>query len=346
MSRRALFLCAALCGGTLAGQVTAHYINVGQAASALLEFKSGAVLIDAGGEDTGDNVYRQHLAGYLNDFFASRPDLHKTLDGVIISHPHIDHTLLLMDVMQSFTVHSLVDNGADKGSGIAQLKKARQFAKARKITYVAVGDAGVRQRGRNLPLIDPAESGAPEIVLLSGFRGCDNANNDSIAVRIKTKEAALLFAGDAEDEDQTCKPELAALGEKYGQTGLLNGQVYHVAHHGSANGTTADFLKLVSPQITVMSAGDPGRSKPGNFHAFQFGHPREAAVNILMQTSTGTREAKDVVIFPAVKQTKTVSMTQAVYCTCWDGDVKIQFAEGQMTPTISTSGFRPKVAVR
>src|SRR5437773_11742169 len=46
-------------------QVAVHYINVGQAAAALIEFPSGLVMIDAGGEDTSDHpsaeVYRQHL---------------------------------------------------------------------------------------------------------------------------------------------------------------------------------------------------------------------------------------------------------------------------------------------
>jgi hypothetical protein len=44
-------------------------INVGQAASALIEFIGGAILVDAGGENTGDDVYRTHLLNYLNDFF-------------------------------------------------------------------------------------------------------------------------------------------------------------------------------------------------------------------------------------------------------------------------------------
>ncbi|MBI3405299.1 MAG: hypothetical protein HY046_07545, partial [Acidobacteria bacterium] len=72
---------------SLHGQVTAHYINVGQAAAALLEFKSGAILIDAGGEETDNDVYGDHLVAYLKAFFGRRADLHNTLDGIIISHP-------------------------------------------------------------------------------------------------------------------------------------------------------------------------------------------------------------------------------------------------------------------
>jgi beta-lactamase superfamily II metal-dependent hydrolase len=43
------FLLLLVLGRTAIAQITAHYINVGQAASALVEYPSGAILIDAGG---------------------------------------------------------------------------------------------------------------------------------------------------------------------------------------------------------------------------------------------------------------------------------------------------------
>jgi beta-lactamase superfamily II metal-dependent hydrolase len=327
-------------------QVTARFINVGQAASALIEFKSGAILIDAGGENTGDNVYRNHLLSYLNDFFKSRPDLDRTLSGIIITHPHKDHTMYLMDVMKNFSVLTLVDNGGNSGSGVGNLKKARKFARDKKLEYVAVGDPSIRKRGRRLPLIESEGPGAPEITLLSGFRGCDNPNNDSIAVRIKTEEAVLLFTGDAENEDRKCEPELSKLATKFGNTSLLAAQVYHVAHHGSFNGTTPEFMKLVSPQISIISAGDPNRKKPGTFHAWQFGHPREVAVNTITEFTSGSRSdlgrvSGDSVVFSAAKQPETVPISKAVYCTCWQGDLKIEYRIGQTTPNVSSTGFRP-----
>ena len=87
-------------------QVTVHYINVGQAAAALVEFDSGLIMIDAGGEDTSDRpsgeVYRQHLIDYINNVFTAHPSWDKTIEGLIISHPHTDHTMLIMDVLKQF----------------------------------------------------------------------------------------------------------------------------------------------------------------------------------------------------------------------------------------------------
>jgi len=167
-------------------------------------------------------------------------------------------------------------------------------------------------------------------------------------VHIKTAETALLFTGDAENEDKTCTPELSALADKYNKTLLLNAEVYHVAHHGSFNGTTPEFMKLVTPRIAVISAGDPLRKGPGQFHAPQFGHPREIAVTMVTDSVTGTRSDfgethKSVTIFSKVQTPKTISMDKALYCTCWDGDVKVRYKQGETTPTITMTNFRPNV---
>jgi competence protein ComEC len=341
-----LLVCLFLGAFSASGQITAHYINVGQAASALVEFPSGAILIDAGGEKTDDDVYGDHLVQYLKNFFKDHPSLNDTLDAIIISHPHIDHTMYLMDVMENFTVRTLVDNGGDSGSGIGPLNKARAYAKSHGIDYIAIGNAGITKRGKKLDLLASEGPGAvPKILALSGLRGCSNLNNDSIAVRIEMGAASLLFAGDAENEaDSDCDAELGVLEDRFQGTALLKASVLHVPHHGSYNGTSDDFLKLVTPQVAVISAGDPDRHTPGAFHAWQFGHPRAVAVTTLENDTSGTRtSSKFVVVLPSVKKTQTVTMSKAVYCTCWDGDVVVAFSAQGSTPTVSTDNFRPPV---
>src|ERR1041385_9446692 len=70
-------------------QMKIHVIDVGQADSSLLEFKKAAVLIDAGGESTGDDRDKEHLLSVLNDFFKRRTDLSKTLHVCYIELPQI-----------------------------------------------------------------------------------------------------------------------------------------------------------------------------------------------------------------------------------------------------------------
>ena len=365
---RSVLLGACACVASLHGQVTVHYINVGQAASALVEFQDGAILIDAGGESTSEkpsgDVYRRHLIDYLNQVFAKHPDWNKTIEAIIISHPHKDHTMFLMDVMNNFTVHTLIDNGAECGSGIDDLKKARAFATSKQINYLAVRDKNIHAGGLGVHLLPGESADGPQILLLSGGRNCLNANNDSIAVRVVTKEVSMLFVGDSENEDSAaksscpqpqskCVPELSMLADKYGPAHLLKADLYHVAHHGSYNGSTEEFLKIVSPEIAVISAGEALRAGPGSFHAWEFGHPRDKAVAPIVENTSGLRTSPtEVPIFEAantatsknVSPPKKISLDKAVYCTCWDGDIKVEFFAGvKTTPKVTTDGFEPDI---
>jgi beta-lactamase superfamily II metal-dependent hydrolase len=123
-----------------------HIINVGQAEAILLEFPKAAVMIDAGGEETNDAQLRDHLIDYLTTFFQRRTDLQAAdhrgiIDTIVVSHPHIDHTMQLFDVVRAFHVRNLIDGGNTSGSGIEPLGRARQFVASHQGRYVAVRDS-------------------------------------------------------------------------------------------------------------------------------------------------------------------------------------------------------------
>jgi len=102
--------------------MTAHFINIGQGESVLLEFPCGAMLIDAGAQDA---AARTRLIAYLNKFFARRTDRHKTLNTVLLTHNHIDHDFGLRTVAENFTVEQFVDNGMLSGPGAPNPKWLR-----------------------------------------------------------------------------------------------------------------------------------------------------------------------------------------------------------------------------
>jgi competence protein ComEC len=336
-----LFLAIALLslGSVVNAQIKVHYLNVGQADSILLEFRTAAVLIDAGGESTGDTRDQDHLVKYLHDFFTRRTDLNRTLMSVIISHPHIDHTKSLMAVMQGFTVQTLVDGGNTSGSGIGPLKKARAFAKAHHIRYRVIKDSNIGNEGLTLfPAL--MNSSHVDLRLLAGSRGCENANNDSLVVLVRYQQASYLFTGDAEaDGDSDCEGELPVLMDFYKGTNLLDVDVYKVGHHGSYNGTDAAFMRAMSPKISVISAGIHTQHGPGAFHAFQFGHPREVTVSLLEQISSSRRDPLNVYSMDAVRAVHlNRPLNKAVYCTCWDGDVVVSTNATGSSFNVQTTG--------
>jgi competence protein ComEC len=98
----------------------AHSINVGQGAATFLEFPCGCMLIDTGAQD---EAHVDHLVEYLQGVFERRPDLQSTIDVLIITHPHKDHTWGLESVARTFNIRTYVDNGVfATGSGKGNVK--------------------------------------------------------------------------------------------------------------------------------------------------------------------------------------------------------------------------------
>jgi len=95
----------------------------------------------------------------------------------------------------------------------------------------------------------------------------EHENLNSMVVRMDYGEFSMLFAGDAEED------ELAWLVENHRD--LLDVDVLKASHHGSNNGTTADFLSAVSPDRVVISAGVNGTYK----------HPMQNAVTAYLNAT-------------------------------------------------------------
>jgi hypothetical protein len=144
-------LLAAISAPPVRADVTAHFIDVGQAEAILVEMKTAAILIDTGGEDTiPADRDSKHLLDYLDKFFANRQDLNKTLYSIIITHPHIDHTRLLIDVLGGgFKVLNFVEGGAanDGSDEFQPVVKARSFVHTHHILRNVVRDSQVGPSG-------------------------------------------------------------------------------------------------------------------------------------------------------------------------------------------------------
>jgi competence protein ComEC len=325
-----LFLCIQ-CNAAPVPRNQVHFINVGQAEAILLEFQHDAMLIDAGGEGTVDDRDKRRLMGYLKEFFKRRTDLTENGKGkihtIIISHPHLDHTMLLLDVMREYRVANFIDGGNDAGSGIVQLWAARYYAQTHSINYDTVKDP-VPATGLINAALQSVHNNNPDVTLkfLAGSRNCKNANNDSLILWAQINGVKFLFTGDDEAlvEENDCEPEIPFILNRFKNTTMLDVDVYKVGHHGSFNGTSLDLLRAMTPKISVISAGWFAQQEPGDFHAWQFGHPREASVQMIAANTTNTREPISITTMDGPTKPRTRLMKSAVYCTCWDSDVVVE----------------------
>ncbi len=317
-----------------------HAIDIGQGSATLLEFPCGAVLVDTGGEknDKFDGV--RSLINYLDTFFARRKDLNKTLDLLVITHPHIDHTRGLEAVLKAYTVRNVIDNGThrDDLGGKPQIALHKWIAKQGK----NVGHRDIRaadvdgKTGMTGPIIDPIHGCGrsaidPSITALWGAETRElssygeNPNLHSLALRIEFGKSSVLLTGDL---------EYAGISrmEKATSAQLLDADVYIVGHHGSKNATTGYLMKAMSPKIAVISMSPYERRQ--DWTARRFGHPHEKAVKHLVHHQygvSGKRKPIDVMIGVrgAWKDEKReifrkYRMEKAVYATGWDGHVVVK----------------------
>ena len=209
-----------------------HFIDVGQGAATLLEFPCGAMLIDTGGEFNDAFDSEPQLIGFLKEFFERRSDLDRTLDALVITHPHIDHTRSIPAVLQHFRVRNIIDNGDvqddigglpqmalhqwlfDRNQEIAKRNQSRrknggsgiQFEEP--IGHFDVSSEDIDDKGLTNSVIDPipacpASQTDPKIRALWGMRlgrreKGHNANNDSVVLRVDYGKSSALLSGDLE----------------------------------------------------------------------------------------------------------------------------------------------------
>jgi competence protein ComEC len=312
----------------------AHYINVGQAASVLLEFPCGVILIDAGAQD---DTYHKNLMDYLTSFFAKRKDLNKTIALVMITHPHIDHNEALRDIAQNFRVERYIDDGLRVGSGKTNQIWMQDNAKTAGITYRSYSfediTKGGNKKGKTDTIIDPINctNGDPKIILYSGqlkekpdnWSDTDfkNYNNQSLVIKVLFGKASFLFTGDLE------KRGIKNIVEEYDGTNALDVDVLMVGHHGATNATTDDYLEAVTPTHAIISCGewDFGKGASDQFTTFAYGHPRISTINLLEDDIPGKRtEEMHVKAAEGARDFRFINVKKRVYATPWDGTIVIR----------------------
>lgn len=318
--------------------MVAHFIDVGQADCTLLEFPTGAILVDAGSQD---DPFTDKLVAYLDAFFVRRADLNKTFESVIVTHNHIDHTRALRTIAERYTVERYIDNGHTTGTGTGNPNWLRKEVKAgnRSTIIREVADQEVMavtaKTGLTDAVIDPLTSPTcdPKIVVLSGrvdenpgwsHDAFDNKNNHSLVVRVDFGESSFLFTGDMEES------AIETMLDWYDETSALDTDVYHVGHHGSHNGTTSELLQALTPELAVISCGQPsfgqpsGRGRPKGFSTFVYGHPRRAVLDILGIAIPGKRSAAiDVQAGEGSRQFQSYRVRKNIYATPWDGTLTV-----------------------
>lgn len=208
---------------TSTGELTIHFMDVGQGDATLIECDDKYMLIDAGNNDKGTLVQNYLVKQGV-----------ETLDYVIGTHPDADHVGGLDVAIYKFDCETIILPEAEKDTKTYEDVLLAIQSKGYEITAPVVGDTYTL--------------GSAEFTIISPSENYDsNANDNSVGILLENGENKFLFVGDAEEEAE----------EDMVNSGInLMSDVYKVSHHGSKNATTDAFLEAVSPIYAVISVGE------------------------------------------------------------------------------------------
>jgi competence protein ComEC len=226
------------------------FLSVGEGDAIVIQTPSGrTALVDSGPGptprsdfDAGDKVVTPFL----------RREGVNTLDALIFTHQHDDHIGGASSVIRNFGVKTIFDSSIDRPIG--RYREVLQELEEKGVRHrrLRFGQTVDFHDGVTIEVLNPTNQAAEPT-------NDSEINDASLVLRVKYGSTALLLEGDAGKDAEA---------GMLSRCPRLSAQVLKVAHHGSADSSTTEWLAAVRPQIAIVSAGWKN----------QFGHPSPATV--------------------------------------------------------------------
>lgn len=227
------------------GLLLIHFFDIGQGDAIFVEAPNGnQILVDGGPDNT-----------VLAKLGETMPFWDRSIDVLVLSHPHADHLDGLVEVVKRYDIGMVLESGANHT--IPEYAEWHALLREKNVSVVIAKagqhiDAG---GGVALDVLSPFEN----------FEGASpkNVHDATVVSRLVYASTSVLLMGDAEE-----KLEYRLL---YSGA-LIDSDVLKVGHHGSKTSTSEEFLAAVSPDIAVIQVGRKNR----------YGHPYQGVIDRLM----------------------------------------------------------------
>lgn len=213
-------------------------IDVGQGYSTLLQFPGGEnMLIDGGGFAKGSfNVGKGVITPFLYHERIGQ------IDTAVLSHPHPDHLLGLIYILNNFAVRQIWKSNLDVDSiTYPEWEKAIKLNKINVWMLSSKSPENI-SNGVAVKILWPPDYSRKDRNSFS----YDEVNDSSLVLKITFGKISFLFPGDISTE---IEKQLIKSGAD------LKSDVLIVPHHGSNHSSSAEFIKAVSCRYAIVSAG-------------------------------------------------------------------------------------------
>ena len=221
------------------GMLHAHVLDVGQGDAILVVTPQGRQVLVDGGPDP--RVTLVELGRRL-------PPGDRSLDLVMVTHLDSDHAGGLIGVLDRYDADIVMRGPISSESALFHQWQSALDQREHRAVQVQAGHRIQLDSGVVMEVLHPPAGKIPP-------RIDRNTNNLSVVVRVTYGEVSFLLTGDVEQDVEQYLVDTLGAG--------LRSHVLKVAHHGSRSSTSASFLRTVSPESAVISAGSENR----------YGHP-------------------------------------------------------------------------
>lgn len=263
------------------GTFRLHLIDVGTGLAVLVQGADFALLYDAGTNDRAERPLRvtSYLAAALgpsgDDLCVApgdpAPTTRRTIDHVVLSHPHFDHASALDLVLHCYDVHQVWDSGR-----INQAVFYRQFleavARSAGLVYHTAAsvpdshDVEVKGFTIHVPTWERFSegetvqlgTGARFTILHAEPKQLPDPNQNSVVIALQLGATHVLLVGDAESGPRLDPSYPVGDVEEFlldHHAAELRADILQVGHHGSKTSSRRAFLTAVAPTLALVSSG-------------------------------------------------------------------------------------------
>lgn len=221
--------------------LTVNFVDVGQGDCIVVEYRDKVFLIDTGGSFFKDySIGKNIVLPYL-----TKKGIFK-VDGIFISHFHLDHCESLIYLMDHLTIDHIFISYEDENNPLYKQIITKGYNKNIPIIKLQTGDRYYIHKDIYFEFISPDDTILKREVL--------DDNNKSMVLVLNIMERKVLFTGDIEKEV-----------EKY-ISSKINFEIdfLKVPHHGSNTSSTPVFIDTIRPKYGFIQVGKNN-----------FGHPSE-----------------------------------------------------------------------
>lgn len=243
------------------GELTIHFIDVGQGDAIYIEFPDGqTMLIDAG------HYYSSSTTAVLEYLESQEVDV---IDYFMLTHSDADHIgavdeiVELYDIVNFYLPKTTTENHTTATYATALSSVDTEMEDGETFVYYSMMGMSIEAEEWRIDFYMPTE----ELYASYTTGEWDSHEKNSVSPIIVLEYAGrkVMFTGDSNEDNEEIFVEL------YSGASYLDVDVLKVAHHGSREGSTADFLEIALPEYSIISCGADNT----------YGHPHEEAVDRL-----------------------------------------------------------------